>query len=153
MKVWLTVLLIAASATLVEAAKGDSTKEQFMATQQKNAEAKGMKFDAKKTEKMFEQLDANGDGIASGDEKKAYWSKGSAKPAPAPRAAPVAKKTHVADQTKAEFVASQKVRYESKGWKFNQATVEKMFVEIDVNKDGLADGKEKKAYWAKQSKK
>lgn len=55
--------------------KGDSTLEMFLAVQKQQQEKKGNDWNQKKYEKMFEQMDTDGDGIVSGDEKKAYWSK------------------------------------------------------------------------------
>lgn len=61
--------------TRTKLAKGDVTLEMFLATQKAQQEKKGNDWNPAKYKKMFEQIDTNGDGIASGDEKKAYWSK------------------------------------------------------------------------------
>ncbi len=58
-----------------------------------------------------------------------------------------------ADWTKEQFIAMQKAKWEEKGWKWNQQKVEAMFEEMDTDKDGIATGKERKAYWAKKSEK
>lgn len=63
--------------------------------------------------------------------------------------APAKETTTKGDSTKAEFIAAQKAMSEQKGWRFDQAKIEKQFDEIDTNKDGIASGKEKTAYWAK----
>ncbi len=144
MKYQITALLIVCTAALTaDAAKGDSTKEQFMATQKANAEKKGVEFNAKKAEKMFDQLDANGDGIASGDDKKAYWNKGETTPA-----AP-AKKLAKGDSTLEMFMATQKAQKEKKGLEFDAKKHEKMFEQMDTDGDGIVTGAEKKAYWNK----
>lgn len=54
------------------------------------------------------------------------------------------------DVTKADFMVQQQVKYASKGWNYNPATVEKMFAEIDADGDGIASGAEKKIYWSKR---
>jgi hypothetical protein len=53
------------------------------------------------------------------------------------------------DSTKSEFIAAQKARHEQRGWPFDRSKIEKQFDAIDANGDGIASGKEKKAYWAK----
>lgn len=65
-----------------------------------------------------------------------------AKPAPA--------KKQPKSFTKEQFVAMEKVKWEKHGWNWNQAKVEANFDEMDVNKDGLADGKERKDWYAKK---
>ncbi|VGO21836.1 hypothetical protein [Pontiella sulfatireligans] len=62
-----------------------------------------------------------------------------------------AKKTPVAkDMTKEQFVAMEKAKWAEKGWRWNQVKVESNFDEMDVNKDGLASGKERKDWFAKK---
>ncbi|VGO18491.1 glycoside hydrolase family 16 protein [Pontiella sulfatireligans] len=63
------------AAPVKKLAKGDSSLEMFLATQKAQQEKKGFKWNANKYKKMFEQMDTNGDGIVSGAEKKAYWTK------------------------------------------------------------------------------
>ncbi|CAA6690728.1 MULTISPECIES: hypothetical protein [unclassified Lentimonas] len=153
MKKYITLILAATVATSAFAAKGDSTLDQFLAAQKKQAEAKGWPFDEAKLKKQFAIMDADGNGIVSGDEKKAYWAdpagakaRVAAKPA-ATTSKSTPKKTHKADQTKAEYLAQEKVKYEKKGWQYSESKVGAIFDAIDANKDGLATGKEKKAYW------
>lgn len=153
MSKWMVVgLIICVTASAANAAKGDATKEKYMATQKAQAEKKGMEFNAKKAEKMFEQMDTNGDGIASGAEKQAYWGKGKQKSAPTakPAAAKAVVKKAPTDKTKAEFVAMEKAKWEQKGWRWDQAKVEANFDEMDKDKDGLASGKERHAWFAKK---
>lgn len=64
-----------AQASAKKLARGDSTLESFLSAQKAQQEKKGHEWNQKKYEKMFQQMDADGDGIVSGDEKKAYWSK------------------------------------------------------------------------------
>ena len=52
------------------------------------------------------------------------------------------------DSTQAEFVEKEIIKWEENGWKWDQAKVEAMYDRIDTNKDGIASGVEKKAYWA-----
>jgi arylsulfatase A-like enzyme len=73
--------MILAAATLLSllgesavAQTGDSTIEALVVAQKKRAETKGWKFDQSKVEAMFSVIDADGDGVASGVEKKAYWA-------------------------------------------------------------------------------
>ncbi|WP_162030586.1 MULTISPECIES: hypothetical protein [unclassified Lentimonas] len=51
------------------------------------------------------------------------------------------------DQTKDQFVAKEKAKWEEKGWKWNQAKVESNFAEMDTNKDGIASGKERQVWF------
>jgi hypothetical protein len=64
---------------------------------------------------------------------------GPAKPVVQPRAK--------GDSTKLEFLAAQEVKHREKGWPFDAAKAEEQFETIDTNNDGVASGKEKKAYW------
>ena len=52
------------------------------------------------------------------------------------------------DSTRAEFIAIEKLKWEKNGWKWNPTKAEELFEKIDANQDGIASGKEKKAYWA-----
>ncbi len=54
--------------------KGDSTREQFLAMEQAKWEKNGWAWDPQKAAELFDAIDANHDGIASGQEKKAYWA-------------------------------------------------------------------------------
>ncbi len=56
------------------------------------------------------------------------------------------------DSTRAEFIEKERVKWKTRGWKWNPAKVEALFDRIDTNKDGIASGMEKKAYWAKVMK-
>ncbi|CAA6690710.1 MULTISPECIES: hypothetical protein [unclassified Lentimonas] len=143
-------LILAATMTVSTAiaAKGDSTKEQFLATQKTQAVRKGWVYDQAKLEQQFAEMDTNGDGILSGDEKAAYWTKpkGMA-PKAAPKPKTIPKKTSAADSTKQEYLDIQKARHEKKGWIYDQSKMEAEFKAIDANNDGLATGIEKKVYW------
>ena len=71
-------------------------------------------------------------------------------PSSAPNdAEPVTKSTAKGDSTKAEFVAREQVKWEKNGWVWNLARAEEIFDEIDSNKDGIASGIEKRAFWSK----
>ncbi|VGO20437.1 sulfatase-like hydrolase/transferase [Pontiella sulfatireligans] len=59
----------------VKLKKGDSTKEMFVAQEKAKWDKNGWNWDLSKVETLFSTIDANGDGIASGQEKKAYWAK------------------------------------------------------------------------------
>lgn len=63
-----------------------------------------------------------------------------------------AKKT-TTDWTKAEFLAMEKVKWEKNGWTWNQRKVESNFAEMDLNHDGVASGKERQDWYAKQAAK
>jgi hypothetical protein len=165
MKKWMIVAGIACTAACVNAAPGDSTKEQYLAGIKKQAEGKSWDFNPAKAEETFNAIDTNQDGIASGTEKKAYWAdkEGAAKKAPKPAAAPAkeaskpaadsAQKLAKGSSTLEMFITEQKAQAEKKGWKFVQANVEKTFATMDANHDGVATGLEKKAYWAEKIKK
>ncbi|MCF7849099.1 MAG: hypothetical protein K9M45_09630 [Kiritimatiellales bacterium] len=78
MKKWIVVALIVCVAGFVQAAekKGKGAgkpvnKEQFCAQMKKNMEKQGKTFDQAKIEKRFDQLDKDGDGKLSAEEKKA----------------------------------------------------------------------------------
>ncbi|WP_136060175.1 sulfatase-like hydrolase/transferase [Pontiella sulfatireligans] len=53
---------------------GDITKAQFLENEKRRCEVKGWKWNSGKVETMFNEIDANQDGIASGREKKIYWA-------------------------------------------------------------------------------
>ncbi|QDT66326.1 sulfatase-like hydrolase/transferase [Calycomorphotria hydatis] len=58
-----------------ELKKGDATLEMFLAQEKKKAENKNRKWDPELAKDTFNQIDLNKDGIISGLEKNAYWSK------------------------------------------------------------------------------
>jgi beta-glucanase (GH16 family) len=95
MSKWITAAFILCAAVCAEAAKGDSSREQFMATQKAQYNSKGWAWDQNRMDSMFAVMDANSDGIVSGDDKKAYWADPAAAHAratgaPTPAAAPPA---------------------------------------------------------------
>ncbi|WP_146400862.1 sulfatase-like hydrolase/transferase [Planctomycetes bacterium CA13] len=55
--------------------KGDSTRDDFVEREREKWEKNGWNWDHVKVDKMFDSIDANKDGVASGEEKKAYWAK------------------------------------------------------------------------------
>ncbi len=63
-----------------------------------------------------------------------------------------AKKKSATDWTKAEYIASEKAKWEKNGWRWDAARVESNFEEIDSNNDGLASGKERQAWFAKKAR-
>lgn len=69
-----TIKVQAATKDGVRLKKGDSTLEQFIAFEKAKWNSKGWNWDRAKVEQQFHETDANGDGIATGLEKKAYWS-------------------------------------------------------------------------------
>ena len=54
------------------------------------------------------------------------------------------------DWTLAEYIASEKLKWDQNGWTWNQTKVESNFHEIDTNNDGLASGKERQEWFAKK---
>lgn len=56
------------------------------------------------------------------------------------------------DWTKQQYIAKEKANWEKNGWEWNQAKVESNFAEIDTNKDGIASGKERQAWYAKKKR-
>ncbi|WP_372725785.1 kappa-carrageenase [Novipirellula sp.] len=70
-----------------------------------------------------------------------------AKPATAMKPA---KNNPSTDATKAEFVAMEKAKWEKEGWNWNQAKVESNFDEMDTNRDGIASGQERQAWFEKK---
>lgn len=54
------------------------------------------------------------------------------------------------DWTKAKFIAQEKAAWAHQGWTWNQAKAESNFSEIDINKDGIASGKERQDWFAKK---
>lgn len=54
------------------------------------------------------------------------------------------------DSSREQFIAMEKAKWEKNGWPWNQERVEAMFEEVDVNRDGIASGLEKKNYWKKR---
>ena len=58
----------------VKRRKGDSTKAEFLDAQRIKYEETGWPFDRVKIEQQFNDIDANQDGLASGQEKTAYWA-------------------------------------------------------------------------------
>lgn len=46
-----------------------------------------------------------------------------------------------------EFKELEKKKAEKNGWKYKEENAEKLFAKMDTNKDGIASGKERKAYW------
>lgn len=55
-----------------------------------------------------------------------------------------------ADMTQQEFVAMEKAKWAQKGWTWNQDRVESNFKTMDLNKDGLASGKERQTWYARK---
>jgi len=159
-KLLLITATICLTLSVAEAAKGDSTKAQFMATQKAQHEKKGWTWNQEKMDKMFSAMDANGDGIVSGAEKKTYWAdpaaaeaaaaeKAAGAPAAAPASAAAKKKLKKGDSTLEMFLATQKAQKEKKGIEFNENMHKKMFEQMDTDGDGIVTGAEKKAYWSK----
>ncbi|MGJ8639545.1 MAG: hypothetical protein ACSHYA_09145 [Opitutaceae bacterium] len=158
MKKTITITLAALTALSAFAAKGDSSKQEFMATQKAKFQQKGWSWDQAKMDAMFNEMDADNNGIVSGDEKKAYWTTSKAnkssvaakKPVEAPKPAVVKPKVALkkGDHTLEAYVAIQKKRWTEKGWNWDQSRVEDEFHAIDVNSDGVITGVERKEYWA-----
>ena len=65
--------------------------------------------------------------------------------------APTLVKKHPTDLTKTEYLAKEKIKWQKNGWRWNPSKIEANFAEIDTNKDGLASGKERKAWFAKKA--
>ncbi|EMI40448.1 N-acetylgalactosamine 6-sulfate sulfatase (GALNS) [Rhodopirellula sp. SWK7] len=69
--------------------------------------------------------------------------------AKAPQMTEAGVKLNRGDSTLEHFIALEKAKWQKNGWNWNQEKVEALFKEIDTDEDGIASGKEKKAYWAK----
>ena len=54
------------------------------------------------------------------------------------------------DWPKGLFIAKEKANWEKNGWDWNQAKVESNFVEIDINQDDVASGKERQDWYTKK---
>lgn len=54
------------------------------------------------------------------------------------------------DWTKQQYIAKEKTNWEKNGWAWIQDKVESNFTEVDTNKDGIASGKERRAWYAKK---
>ncbi|MFG0254057.1 MAG: sulfatase-like hydrolase/transferase, partial [Rhodopirellula sp. JB053] len=67
----------------------------------------------------------------------------------APRTTESGVKLKRGDSTIEHFVALEKAKWKKNGWTWNQQKAEAIFQKIDTNSDGIASGKEKKAYWSK----
>lgn len=148
MKKWMTIALLVCVGASVQAAVGDSTKEEFIAREKVKWQKKGWRWDQAKVDANFAKMDADGDGILSGKEKQAFWGKGKKAAAKATPAKPVVKLS-AGDSTLEMFLSVQKAQSAKKGRKFNQAGAEKMFKAIDADGNGVITGAEKKAYWKK----
>jgi hypothetical protein len=59
----------------VKLKKGDSTKAMFFAQEKVKWDKNGWNWNPAKVESLFNEIDTNHDGIASGQEKKIYWSR------------------------------------------------------------------------------
>jgi Ca2+-binding EF-hand superfamily protein len=73
MKKWVVLLVAITMVSAVQAGekgkeKGPTTKEQFIAAQQKRAEKAGKEFDQAKVEAQFAKMDKNSDGVLTADE-------------------------------------------------------------------------------------
>ncbi|GAB5560481.1 MAG: hypothetical protein SynsKO_21280 [Synoicihabitans sp.] len=156
MKKYLTLLLIPVIATAAFAApsKGDGSQdlEQFIAQQKKQAADKGWGFRRENAEALFAKMDANGDGYATGKERKNYWDEwkknGGGKPMAQKAATPKpTRKLKRGDATLEMFLEIQKKQADDKGRKFNPDGATALFHKIDADGDGVATGTEKKAYW------
>ena len=55
------------------------------------------------------------------------------------------------DQTREEYIAKEKAKWAENGWRWNQEKVESNFLEVDVNKDGIASGLERKVWFEKKA--
>jgi hypothetical protein len=53
--------------------------------------------------------------------------------------------------TPVEFVAMEKAKWKKNGWPWNRSRVEAIFVEMDVDKDGLASAIERQNWYAKRA--
>ena len=157
MKKYITITLAALTALSAFAAKGDSTKEEFMATQKAKHAENGWNWDQAKMDAMFSEMDTDKNSIVSGNEKKAYWaayrakkSAATEKKAPEPSKPAVAqpkKALKKGDHTLETYIVIQKKRWADNGWNWNQTKVEEEFNAIDVDNDGIATGIERKKYW------
>jgi len=131
--------------------KGDSTLEQYVAREKAKWESKGWPWNQDRVEANFRKIDTNGDGIITGKEKKAFYQGGSPAPTKAKSASPsVNAQLKKGDSTLEQFVAREKIKWEKNGWPWDRAKVEANFRKMDTNGDGIASGKEKKAYWSGQ---
>lgn len=153
MKKFLIIALAAVFvATVYAAPKADSTKAEFTAQQKERFEKNGWSYDQSIIDEIFRGIDTDGDGVATGVEKKAYWGKiseqKSSASSPAQKApkAPT-RKLETGDSTLETYIEFQKTRWDKNGWNWNVAKVKQEFHAIDANKDGIATGLEKKAYW------
>lgn len=71
---WIMMALITSVAATTQAAQGDKTKDQFIAQEKAKWETKGWKWDQKKVEANFAEMDKNKDGIASGKERQEWFT-------------------------------------------------------------------------------
>jgi len=70
MKKWVVLAVAMMMVAGVQAQeKAPMTKADFIAAQQKRAEAKGKEFDLARAEEMFAKRDKNGDGVLTADEQ------------------------------------------------------------------------------------
>ena len=58
-----------------ERRKGDATRAEFIELERIKWTQNGWKWNQARVEALFDRMDANNDGIASGSERKAYWAK------------------------------------------------------------------------------
>gem|GEM_PF-2882497 len=134
---------------------GDSTLEQYVAREKAKWQQKGWRWDQEKVVANFAKIDTDGNGIITGKEKKTYYRGAAPKPAAPPAAAPAKPAADVklkrGDSDLAHFISVRKALAEKKGQPFNRAGVEKMFAEMDTDKNGIVTGLEKKAYWKVQA--
>lgn len=143
MKKLLLLTLIAFAAGAVQAEDtGSWTKEKFVKKNKEWAKnpKSGWNFNQAKTEARFDELDTDGDGMLSYEERQAGKKESASK-------APVAKVGADDDWTKEQFVKKNKEwsKHPQKGWNFNQAKSEARFDELDTNGDGLLSPEEREA--------
>ncbi|MDF7825389.1 sulfatase-like hydrolase/transferase [Pontiellaceae bacterium B12227] len=148
---------------------GDQTLEMYIAKEKVKWEKNGWPWKQENVERNFAEVDVNRDGIASGKERNAWFDKkkkgiSTALPAATPQTtAPAVSATgpvrqpqrelKKGDQSLEMYIAKEKIKWEQKGWPWKQENVERNFAEMDVNRDGIASGKERNAWYAKKAQK
>ncbi|MEX0331087.1 MAG: hypothetical protein AB3N64_06640 [Puniceicoccaceae bacterium] len=132
-------LFFPAIASAAEKGPTDFDREEFYEKEKIKAEKGGWKYSQKNADKLFDKMDADGDGILTGQERKMYWDDWAAQKN--------AKAKGPTDFDREEFYAMEKKKAKKNGWRFNQANADALFDKMDTDNDGIVTGKERKVYW------